>query len=157
MERITGLGVRIHTTFNSSCYQTFKKTDAWFAPLLMGEWALAIACAVFTSPTTYKGMEPILHDKVWTALLVGGLVVFVAASFALVNAGEEITRHVVAIAQVLMGLLIVYLGEGKFDIFLLMIASLGLLAFYRDWRVLVTAAIMICMSTEFIAATHQLL
>lgn len=123
--------------------------------LMLGQWALAIICSVFLSPPAYKGMEAVLHTNIWMTLFFGGALTFVASAFALVHAGEEITRHVVAIAQVLMAALLVFLVDGRIEGSLLLLAAFALLAFYRDWRVLVTASIVIGASSQFIAATHQ--
>ena len=49
------------------------------------------------------------------------------------------TRHVIAISQMLFGALFIHLSGGRIETHFHVFVSLACLAFYHDWRVLVTA------------------
>ena len=51
--------------------------------------------------------------------------------------------HIIAIGQMLMGALLIHLTGGRIETHFHVFGSLALLAFYRDWRVLVTASAVV--------------
>ena len=53
--------------------------------------------------------------------------------------GAAVTRHVVAVGQMLCSALLIHLSGGRTEMHFHIFGSLAFLAFYRDWRVLVTA------------------
>ncbi len=53
--------------------------------------------------------------------------------------GTAITRQTIAVAQILMTALIIHLTAGRLETHFLIFGSLTFLAFYADWRVLLTA------------------
>ena len=55
---------------------------------------------------------------------------------ALFRPGEAVTRYTIAIAQMLMGALLIHLTGGRIETHFHVFGSLAFLAFYRDWRVL---------------------
>ena len=59
------------------------------------------------------------------------------------RSGSALTRHVVAVGQMLMGGLFIHLTGGRIETHFHVFGSLALLAFYRDWRVLVTASLVV--------------
>ena len=58
---------------------------------------------------------------------------------ALFRPGLPSTRYTIAIAQMLMGALLIHLTGGRIETHFHVFGSLAFLAFYRDWRVLVPA------------------
>ncbi len=57
--------------------------------------------------------------------------------------GHRITRHVVAIAQMLWSALLIHLSGGRIETHFHVFGSLAFLAFYRDWQVLTTAVVIV--------------
>ncbi len=53
-----------------------------------------------------------------------------------------LTRHVVAVGQMLQSALLVHVTGGRIETHFHVFGSLALLAFYRDWRVLITATVV---------------
>jgi signal transduction histidine kinase len=62
---------------------------------------------------------------------------------ALLLPGRLLTRHLIAIAQTLLGALLIHLTGGRIETHFHVFGSLAILAFYRDWRVLVTASAVV--------------
>ena len=59
--------------------------------------------------------------------------------------GSTATRHVIAVAQMLMGALLIHLSGGRIEAHFHVFGSLAFLALYRDWRVLMTATIVVAL------------
>ena len=53
------------------------------------------------------------------------------------------TRYTIAVAQMLMGALLIHLTGGRIETHFHVFGSLAFLAFYRDWRVLVPATVVV--------------
>ena len=59
------------------------------------------------------------------------------------RAGTTLTRHVIAVAQMLSSALLIHLCGGRIETHFHVFGSLAFLSFYRDWRVLVTGTIVV--------------
>ena len=62
---------------------------------------------------------------------------------AIFRPGDALTRYTIAVAQMLMGALLIHLTGGRIETHFHVFGSLAFLAFYRDWRVLVPATIVV--------------
>ena len=65
------------------------------------------------------------------------------AVLALVWPGRVLTRHAVAVGQMLVSALFIHLTGGRIETHFHVFGSLAFLAFYRDWRVLVSATVVV--------------
>lgn len=117
-----------------------KRTDHFFVILMIVQWAAAVLIAAVRSPYTYEGAEASVHPHVVVAVCLGGMLAIGASFFGWFCPGEWITRHVMAVAQMLMSALIIHLTDGRIESHFHVFGSLAFLAFYRDPSVLVTAA-----------------
>jgi signal transduction histidine kinase len=115
-------------------------TDRLFAGLLFSQWLAGIALAIWRSPRTWAGATSSVHPHVWAAVFLGGLIIAAPIALALIRPGWILTRHVIAAAQLLTSGLLVHIGDGRVEMHFHVFGSLAFLAFYRDWRVLVTAS-----------------
>ncbi len=72
--------------------------------------------------------------------------------------GAYLTRHVVAAGQMLFSALLIHLSGGRTEMHFHIFGSLAFLAFYRDWRVLVTASAVVVLDHflrgMYLAALH---
>jgi len=55
------------------------------------------------------------------------------------------TRHVIAFAQMAWSALLIHLSGGRIETHFHVFGSLAFLAFYRDWRVLITASVVVAV------------
>jgi hypothetical protein len=104
-----------------------------------------MALAVWLSPFAWEGKERSVHVHVWAALALGGLVCSLPAFLIRTRPGAPVTRHAVAVAQMLMSALLIHLTGGRIETHFHVFGSLAFLAFYLDWRVLVTATITVAL------------
>ena len=122
--------------------QQYRRTDRMFAGLLVFEFVAGILAALWISPYAWAGHEQEVHPHVWSATLLGGLIVSLPIWLAQVRPGTRLTRHVIAIAQLQMSGLLIHLTQGRIETHFHVFGSLAFLAFYRDWRVLITASLV---------------
>jgi len=120
--------------------ETRRRTDRLFLVLMPAQWAAAIAAALWLSPRTWAGAESATHVHVWAAIVLGGAITALPVAFALWRPGQVVTRHVIALGQMVMSGLLIQLSGGRIETHFHVFGSLAFLAFYRDWRVLVTAS-----------------
>src|SRR5207237_2457895 len=84
-----------------------------------------------------------VHLHVWAAVFLGGIITIFPVSLALLRPGETFTRYTIGVAQMLMSALLIHLTGGRIETHFHVFGSLAFLAFYRDWRVLVPATIVV--------------
>ena len=121
----------------------YRRTDRMFAGLMGVQWLAAVTIAVWLSPRTWEGGASQVHPHVWSALLLGGAITIYPAILGLTRAGENSTRYVIAVAQMLMGALLIHLTGGRIETHFHVFGSLAFVAFYRDWRVIVPATVVV--------------
>ena len=88
--------------------EAFLQTDRLFAALLLLEWLVAIAVALFVSPPALISRGGPSDDHVWAALFLGGTIIAIPVYLAILAPGRKLTRHVIAICQILMGALLIH-------------------------------------------------
>jgi two-component system, sensor histidine kinase and response regulator len=137
------VGRRAGVLFGEHRQTIFRNTDRLFAGLLAFQWLVGVGCAMWFSPLAWEGLSSFTHPHLWVALYLGGSVVSLPIFLALAYPGEAITRHTVAIAQMLSSALLIHLTGGRIETHFHIFGSLAFLAFYRDWRVLVTASAVV--------------
>jgi len=136
---------RADEVFHAHQQALFKRTDRMFAYLMGGQWLAAILFALVVAPRTWAGAESQVHVHVWAALILGGLVSLFPAALAVLRPGATLTRHSIAIGQMLMGALLIHLTGGRIETHFHVFGSLAMLAFYRDWRVLIPATTIVAV------------
>jgi signal transduction histidine kinase/CheY-like chemotaxis protein len=127
----TPLQARAQVLYEQHSDSIARKIDHWFAGLLIFEWFLSVIVALECSPLG------------WMAALLGGLIVGLPLLLILTRPGATLTRHTVAVAQVLAAALLNHLSGGCIETHFLLFGSLAFLACYRDWRVLLTASAVV--------------
>jgi two-component system cell cycle sensor histidine kinase/response regulator CckA len=134
---------RATAIFNEHQFIIRKQTDQMFAVLMTLQWLAGIAAAYWISPKTWAGTTSQTHLHVWAAVLLGGAISFLPIVLALTQPGRFLTRYTVAVGQMLMGALLIHLTGGRLETHFHVFGSLAFLSFYRDWRVLVPATLVV--------------
>jgi two-component system sensor histidine kinase/response regulator len=123
----------------------YKRTDRMFAWLMTFQWLAGIATALIVSPKTWAGQISDVHIHVWAAIFLGGIITLFPVMLAILRPGEAMTRHVIAGTQMLMSGLLIHLSGGRIETHFHVFGSLAFLAFYRDWRVLIPATVVVAV------------
>jgi hypothetical protein len=125
------------------------KVDRMFAALLVVQYLAGIVGAFIVSPYAWQGKERVLHMHVWVAVLAGAGITLLPVLLAYLRPGTVLTRHVIAASQMLSSALLIHLTGGRIETHFHVFGSLAFLAFYLDWKVVLTA-------TTVVAADHFL-
>ncbi len=126
-----------------------RQTDRLFVFLLVIEWIAVIVVALLVFPRTWAGEDSRIHVHVWAAIFLGGALISLPVSLAMTRPGKTVTRHVIGAGQMLMGVLLIHLTGGRIETHFHVFGSLALLAFYRDWQVILTASAVVAVDHWF--------
>jgi PAS domain S-box-containing protein len=138
-----GTTARTTELFNEQHQNIIRHTDRLFGWLMMCQWIAAVVAAFLISPRTWHGTQSQVHIHVFAAVFLGGIITVLPVIFAFRFAGRPITRHAVAVGQMLMSALLIHLTGGRIETHFHVFGSLAILAFYRDWRVLISASAVV--------------
>jgi len=120
-----------------------RRTDRMFAALMVIQWLAGIGVAAWMSPRAWEGSSSHIHPHVWAAIFLGLSITVFPVLLAVFRPGATSTRYFVAIAQMLMGALLIHLTGGRIETHFHVFGSLAFLAFYRDWKVLIPATLVV--------------
>jgi signal transduction histidine kinase/DNA-binding response OmpR family regulator len=123
--------------------QIYRGTSRTFAMLMPVQWIAGIAASLWILPGTWSGAPGRVGIHVLLAIFVGGAITSLPVYLALTRPALPATRYVVAACQMLMSILLIHLTGGRMETQLHLFGSLALLAFYRDWRVLIPATLVV--------------
>jgi signal transduction histidine kinase len=123
--------------------ENYRRVDRLFAILMVVQWVAAIVVALTISPYGWEGKVKTTHVHVWVAVGLGGLVSSLPIALVLLRPGAFVTRVVVASAQMMWSALLIHLSGGRIETHFHVFGSLAFVAFYRDWRVLLPATVVV--------------
>jgi two-component system, sensor histidine kinase and response regulator len=136
---------RADALFDEYQRDIYRRTDRLFAWLMGFQWLAGIVFALWVSPLAWSGTVSSVHLHVWAAVVLGGIVSLFPALLALLRPGQASTRYIIAVAQMLMSALLIHLTGGRIETHFHVFGSLAFLAFYRDWRVLIPATVVVAL------------
>jgi signal transduction histidine kinase/CheY-like chemotaxis protein len=133
---------RAHERYTEHLATIRQRANRFFVVLLSVEWIACVACALWLSPSTWAGLSRSVHPHVAIAFFFGGLIAAVPIGLCHLRPDQASTRHCVAVAQMLFAGLLVQLTGGRIETHFHYFGSLAFLAFYRDWKVLLSATVV---------------
>ncbi|HEX4145725.1 MAG TPA: ATP-binding protein [Pirellulales bacterium] len=122
-----------------------RRTDRMFGLLMGLQWIAAMAAALWLSPRSWVGTQSSVHIHVWAAVFLGGALACFPIYLATMHPGRAVTRHVIAVAQMLWSALLIHLTGGRIETHFHVFGSLAFLAWYRRPSVLLTATIVVVL------------
>lgn len=134
---------RIETLYRFQLRHISQTVNRSFSVLMVGQYLACIAAAAWISPRTWTGAQSTVHFHVWMAIGLGAIITSLPVTMALLRPGTALTRHVVAVGQMLMSGLLIHVTGGRIETHFHVFGSLAFLAFYRDPAVLVTASAVV--------------
>src|SRR6266851_691123 len=136
LERRAGL-------FQDHQRKIIRQTSHLFAYLMIVQWVGGIVAALVITPRTWAGTTSTIHLHVWAALVLGATISSLPIFLAFTRPCHTSTRHVIAVAQMLTSALLIHLTGGRIETHFHVFGSLAFLAFYRDWRVFISATVVV--------------
>ena len=91
---------------------------------------MLLACWI--TPRAYAGTQSSIHLHVYAAIFLGLAVISLPLLLIRNFPGRVLTRHVIAVAMMVMCGLMIDLTGGRIETHFLLFGSLAFLAFYRD-------------------------
>ncbi|MFO0982331.1 MAG: ATP-binding protein [Planctomycetota bacterium] len=131
--------------FRESQSVLHRQTDRLFARLMICQWLAGVIAALWISPRTWAGTISHTHWHVWAAVFLGGAITGFPVLLVWRHPGRALTRHTIAVAQMLTSALLIHLTGGRIETHFHVFGSLAFIAFYRDWRLLVSATIVVAV------------
>lgn len=122
-----------------------RNCDHVFARLFVAQWVFSIGIALIWSPHAWAGKVHTTHLHVYYALFFGAALALPSLLLIRARPGSRLTRHIVAVVQMLWSALLIHLTGGRIETHFHVFGSLAFLAFYRDWRVLITATVAVAV------------
>lgn len=135
--------VRANELYEEGLHVQHCSIDRLFGYLMVCQYLAAVVWAFVSSPRTWAGSYSVVHPHVWTAVLLGGLIAGPTAALTLYKAGQPVTRWTISVSQMLIGALLIHVSGGRIETHFHVFGSLAFLAFYRDWRLLVPATLVV--------------
>lgn len=120
-----------------------RRVNFYMTWLMIGQWFAGIGFALFYSPLTWIGASYAIHVHVWLSVLLGGSITGFAILWARLHPDSSSTRHVMAVCQILWSALLIHLSGGRIESHFHVFVSLGILSIYRDWKILITATVVV--------------
>jgi PAS domain S-box-containing protein len=139
------MNTRAAELFDHHQREICERTDHMFAVLMAVQWVGGIVAAYVISPQAWIGSNSQTHIHLWAALILGGAISSLPIALAITRPGKPSTRYTIAIGQMLMGALLIHLTGGRIETHFHVFGSLAFLSFYRDWRVLVPATVVVAL------------
>ena len=140
-----GAAVRAEELFRKELTRIHVQRDRVFAWLMIGQWGFAVMIALLGTTFGWKRGPEV---PVYVAALAGAVCTLPIWVLLRTRPGAAVTRHAVAVAQMLYSALFLHLSGGRLETHLHVFGSFAFLAFYRDIRVLGTA--MAVVTSEYI-------
>jgi two-component system, NtrC family, sensor histidine kinase HydH len=134
---------RADVLFHELLDANYRRTSRMFIALMVGQWLFGIGIALLISPRTWEGKVNTVHVHVLAAVVLGALISSLPIFLLLTAPAATSTRMIVASAQMLWSALLIHLTGGRIETHFHVFGSLAFVAFYRDWRVLVPATIVV--------------
>jgi signal transduction histidine kinase len=138
-----GLEKRAAALFEEAQAGIHRHTDRMFANLMIFQWVAGIIAALLISPKAWAGAASQTHWHVWAAIFLGGAITAFPVFLAWTQPGRALTRHTIAVAQMLFSALLIHLTGGRIETHFHVFGSLAFLAFYRDWKVFISATVVV--------------
>ena len=136
---------RSQTLFTEQQLAIHVRTDRLFAFLMLFQLLVGIVGAIWLSPRTWIGSTSSIHIHVWSSVILGAAITSLPVYLAFRRPGWALTRHVIAVGQMAMAALLIHISGGRIETHFHIFGSLAFLAFYRDWKVLISASVVVAV------------
>jgi len=145
---LPAVAARAQELYDQQQSTTAQQVDRWFALLLGFQYLACVISSVWLSPKAWSGFHE-NQQNLFAGIFLGAAVTVMPVALALVWPGRTATRHTIAVGQMVMSGLLVHLTGGRLETHFHVFGSLAFLAFYRDWKVLVTASLVVALDLFF--------
>jgi PAS domain S-box-containing protein len=126
--------------FEAQRAEVGRRTDRLFGLVMALQYVGGIVTAGLLSPRLADGG---IHPHLLMAVGLGLIIAMPVWAIAFFFPGRDLNRYIIAVAQMLMSSLLIHVSGGRMEMHFHVFGSLAFLGFYRDWRVLVPAVLVV--------------
>ncbi|MAS91860.1 MAG: hybrid sensor histidine kinase/response regulator [Verrucomicrobiales bacterium] len=134
---------QVNARYLSTLEQSRDTHSQIFARILPLQWIACVIIAATISPRTWDGIQSSIHPHLIAAIFLGAIISLYPSYLVWRKRRGTSTRYIIAIAQMLMSALIIHLFGGRIEAHFHIFASLALIAFYRDNKILFLSATIV--------------
>jgi two-component system, NtrC family, sensor histidine kinase HydH len=134
---------RVEVLYEEQLRSRHVKGDQMFAALMVAQWVFAIVLALWVSPYAWAGTVREFHPHLYAAVFMGAGLTLFPVLLVRYRPGAAVTRHVLVGSQMLWSALFIHLTGGRIETHFHVFVSLAFAAVYLDWKVLVTATLVV--------------
>lgn len=134
---------RIDATFRRKTQERFRDANHVLSCLLVAQWVIAVTIGGLLTSDDHGPLEHNLQHYVKLVVLGGGAISAIPLLLIHMFPTATITRHAVAVAQMMWSCMFISMSDGQMGTPFHLFGSLAFLALYRDWKLLVTAALVV--------------
>ncbi len=132
---------RARAIYQAELLESAQRVDHSAVLLMLAQYVVCVLLALWTSQ---NGPAPGgSQSHLMAALILGGFATSIPVGLAIQRPGAGSTRYAVAAGQMLMSSLFITVMGGRAESHFHVFGSLAFLAFYRDWRVLALATVLV--------------
>jgi signal transduction histidine kinase len=122
-----------------------RSADRTFIVLGFVQWIAALGVAAWITPGTWIGETIYVDAQFSITVSLGGLLALIPYLMTRLFPAAPATRHLIAASQMGWSLLFIHLSGGRLETHFHIFGSLALLSFYRDWKLLLTATLVVAI------------
>lgn len=113
------------------------------AVLMAIQWLVTIVAALGLLPSVWPSEQGQLQLHVAATMLLASFFTAVPVYLAVRHPGRVETGHIIAVAQACISCLLIHISGGRIETHFHIVASLVFLAGLRDWRVIMSASLVV--------------
>ncbi len=134
-----GSEIKILSIFYDEHSGICKLMDRSFVAFLGFQWVAAVAISVLINPQTWLGFGIYSNETLYLSLFFGGVLFLLPFYFVYKIPGTFLSRLLVTVCQMLFSVMFMILFGGRTEAHFHIFISLALIAFYKDWKLLLLA------------------
>lgn len=119
----------------------YEQINKLYTILFIVEWVFIVGLSLFYTPQTWLAAET--NSSLFLALFGGAIATLLPIALIRVQPYAPITRHTVAMCQMIFSSLIIHLTGGQIESHFHIFASLAFLVAYNDWRIIISATVVV--------------
>src|SRR6185437_14875221 len=119
------IGQRAEQLFAEKQKHVYVETDKLMSALMIVQWFVDVIISLLVSPIAWPQSS---HDQLMMAIFLGGFITAAPVLLALKRPGETLTRHVIAISQMVYSSLLIHLTGGRVEAHFHVFGSLAVLS-----------------------------
>jgi methyl-accepting chemotaxis protein len=131
--------------FREAQHRDWARTDRFMSWVFAAQSAALFAVALIVSPMTWIGDTPSPHKHTIAAGVMALVLAAAGQALGRLSRGELLTRLAFGALQGVYSALFIHFGGGRIEWHFHVFASIGMLAIYRDWRVLISITAVVAL------------